>query len=294
MLTVANAFNQMFSRIEPDPVERKRLDLQANVLRDALKAQLGPQLARHFVGGSAGRSTHLNPQKDLDLVFQLDPAKNPLSLANASPEQAMDWFEQQARTALAPYSRDIRRQHRSLCVTVPGFTTTFDLVLLCRHSGQAEQWTLPDLQRNAWIFADPDKQAQALKTASQPMGGTLNRYIRLIKLVRGRLPTKLSSYYLEVMCYDGLASPPASFMQGFQDLCGHLAARVLRRQENPAGLGPNIDDRATPEQRQQRQKAFLELQRQAANAIALNQQKRLEEAHLQWASIFGPVYQWQA
>lgn len=309
---ISTQINQLFARIEPTPDRCKQLNVQATLIRQALRARLKKTLAHDLVGGSFGRSTVLEPVKDLDLFLKLDPTLFFPSGTWEEPQQLLEHLLREATAAfkqpdpaagelkgVAPAelsrlkSATLRLQDHSVGVQLPGESVWFDLVPLLPHKSEPGKWVIPDRTRKTFIFTDPERQHQVMKDAGQAKGIALNRYIRLIKLWNQAQKAGYKSFYLEVMCYDAFSSNPKTWVEGLETLVGHLRKRILEKQKDPTGAGPHIDDGAKAEERQAREKRLLELQSILGLVRALEQSKTshgLVEAHAHMRKVFGACW----
>jgi hypothetical protein len=287
-MKIAEAFNEFLKSLETRREDRDRLGPLSVVIRDVLRSsQLFRGVARDITAGSYGRSTAVHPLHDVDIFLILKPDIHPPPEKERNPEGLLKKLEWALREEFATKA-SIRLQFRSIGLRFQRETVGFDVVPSFSHPSLENVYWIPDISRRDWICTNPEKQHAKLKEANQRAGTKLNPLIKLIKHWNYINNKPFRSFYLEVMCYNAFASAPLSFADGFRLLCEHLSRQVLLKCPDPAGVGPNIDDGATPSERQRRQELFLTLAQKASNALAYEKRNELDLAHNAWRELFGP------
>lgn len=286
-MTSASAFQQLLLDLNPRDEDKKRVGPLANEIRETLrKSKHFGGVSRDILAGSARRGTAIHPLHDVDLFLILDPKIHAPPEKERSPELVLSHLSTALNAEFGRRGR-VKVQHRSLNLKFWDEPVAFDGVPAFPHPTRKETFWIPDLSRKDWIFTNPEKHHAALKAADKLAGSKLNPLIRVMKHWNHLAGRQYPSFYLEVMCYSAFKLGPDGFASGFQAQCTHLAGKVLERCSDPAGVGPRIDDGASPEVRQTRALVFQDLARRAANAFAFEKQKDLPAAHAEWRQIFG-------
>lgn len=149
---------------------------------------------------------------------------------------------------------------------------------------------IPDRDRDSWIQTDPKKHAAACVKANERANGTLNPLIKMAKQCNVRAGKPLRSFHLEVMSYEAFTSAPARLPDGLHALLASLMDRVLGPCPNPAGAGPNITAGIPPEKRSAARDFLKRASEQAARALQLERDGKLDEAHFVWRELLGDAY----
>ena len=284
MLTVPQAFDQLIRGLELTEKEQQEASRQQNVVRDNLRGAL--TIIHDFLSGSYRRRTAIRPLKDIDLVLVLDATRH-RDLRSEPPQKTLGLV----RDALArayPNAAPPRLQSRSVNIEFRGTEIGYDVVPAFRHDGGG--YLIPDVDRGSWIRSDPERHREACVAANEATGGMLNPLIKLAKAINARHHRPLRSFHLEVMAYSAFQGRPIDYPNGLRHLLAHLADRVLRACPEPAGLGPNIDQGMTSEERGKICREIQQWMRHADQALDAARRGDVAAAHRSWSSLFGPLY----
>lgn len=285
MKTVAQAFHLAIQSLELSEAETGNISRQQNVVRDALRKQLGG-IDRDILSGSYARRTAIRPLHDVDLFIILNE-KIHAGLRGPDPSPCLV----AVRDALArgyPNKQAARLQGRSVNIEFSGSGIGYDIVPAFANGPGA--YRIPDRDRENWILTNPEVHRQTLVTANQRAGGKLVPLIKLAKHVNTGLGRPLRSFHLEVMSYEAFSGPPPSYPEGLAFLLTYLADRVLQTCRDPAGLGPNIDNGMDQPKRTRAREALRGAAGRAGDAIQHSVAGRLSEAHKCWRGLLGGIY----
>jgi hypothetical protein len=189
-------------------------------------------------GGSLRKNTYVNGLSDVDTLIFL----NDTSLANKSPKEVLNYFEQKIRQRL-PSSN----------------VSTGDLAVTVKYSDKTEIQLLPAIKTaTGFRIADPstgqwsnvvrpDAFARKLTSVNQDLGGKVIPAIKLFKaLVKNILPSniKISGYHAESMAieafkgYQGNRTP--------KDMLSHFCREASNLVGSPikdrTGQSLHVDD----------------------------------------------------
>lgn len=275
LFTVSRAFDELLRRNEPSEREREDAARQHITLRETLAQAFGPELKKSFLSGSYARRTAIKPLHDIDFFAVLADRR---------------FVNQPADACMKPIAEALRRkfpdkvvtwQRRSLNIEFSGTGIGYDIVPAIEFSGDIYQ--IPDRKRDGWIKTNPKKHKETLDAANQVAGNKLNPLIKLGKLWNRHQGGLISSFHLEVTAYSAFRAPPESYPLGFAALLAHLARRLQSRTADPAGVGPDVDESLSD---QDRRRAIA-----AASEAAQSAQFAAQSGdHAAFRRLFGPEY----
>jgi Second Messenger Oligonucleotide or Dinucleotide Synthetase domain len=283
-MTVAQAFDQFLRALEITEEERRLADRKKLEIRDDLQERLKPDAV--IISGSFGRRTAIRPLNDIDLFIVL--SEHIHGALRSQPPQRCIEAVQGALQKAHPQGASIRPQRRSVNVTFPSPPVGYDVVPAFRIEGGI--YIIPDLDRENWIRTNPEEHAKLCKEADARAGHVLNRLIKTVKHWNAIHGKQLGSFHIEVMAYDAFRRPPPGLLEGFGQLLAYLAGAVQKACPDPARVGPNIDRGMAPEWRQQLARQLGNAAEKVEQAIALDRQGSVAQAHQILRKLLGDYY----
>lgn len=285
---VSEAFQKMAEGLELKPEQRGKATGQEKELRRVL----GDGLALDggcptFLTGSFARGTAIQPLKDIDLFAVLDPNRYGFLLHRA-PVEALGLVHGALRKAY-PLSREPVPQDHTVRIDFNSTSTHFEVVPALPRPGGG--YFIPQKASVEWIASDPDQHLEVTRDANRRtkgMAATLVKMVKHFKRQQGD-QAKIASFHLEMMVCELVRERPADYAQGLRDLLAALAERVRRPFADPAGIGPDIDERLSPAGRKRLADVFCAAADEAGQAITLEQSDR-EGAHWLWRKLLGDRY----
>jgi hypothetical protein len=247
------------------------------VLKNSIQKEMEGSVDLLF-GGSLRKGTYVNGLSDVDTLVLL----NDTSLANKSPKEVLNYFEQKIRQRL-PNSN----------------VSAGDLAITVKYSDKNEIQLLPAIKTaSGFRIADPATGqwsnvvrpvafARKLTSVNQDLGGKVVPAIKLFKaLVKNVLPSdmKISSYHAESMAieafkgYQGNRTP--------KDMLSHFCREASKLVGSPikdrTGQSLHVDDYLGESNSSARKSLSSHLTR-IANRIELNDQN---QSASDWKKLF--------
>lgn len=280
MKSVGEAFQQFIQDLQLTEKQKQEVVRQHTVVRDKLRERLKSKA--EFLSGSYSRGTAIRPLHDIDLFLVLgdSPSTPPLS-----PQAALEQVQQAFKAAWPDKEMPILQQHSVHL----GFSTSrieFDVVPAYQQPGQPVYY-IPERQGGRWIRSSPKQHEELSRQVSGKVGPKLKPLIRAAKHWNRRQSPRLASFHLEIMSYGAFTQDPGSYLEGLEALFAYLSRKVLEPCPDPAGLGPNVDKRLGPEERQQIRKRLAEAAQVVRRAREAQEPK---EAHQLLRGLFGTTY----
>lgn len=280
MNTSAQAFDAFLRSLEPTEKQAAEATKQQQVMFENLRQALRPKEA--ILSGSYGRGTAIRPLHDIDLFLVLGSEPVPSS----SP--ALSYLQRIQKALQDNYhGKQAKLQARSVNIE---FTTTelgFDVVPALEDPHRQGVYWIPERDSGAWIPSNPRLHKQACDAANAQASGMLKPLIKLVKRWNQRHGKLLASFHLEVMAYEAFPSRPDSYANGLRRLFEFLSERVTRLCADPAGLGPAIDARLTPQRREEGKRNLAAAARKAAKALEYEEHGHLADAYPLWRALLG-------
>lgn len=288
MPSIPNAFQQLVEDLALTEVQREKADRQQRTVRDALSRGIELDRAQpSFLTGSFARGTAIRRLKDIDMFAVLD-AERYRSLVRRPAQVALDEIHQ-VLDAAYPNKVEPAIQDHTVRVDFKSTHTSFEVAPALRLEDGA--YLIPRKRTGLWIKSNPRKHAEITRRANARTSGDASVLIKLAKHFKRVVGDrgKIASFHLEMMICELLERSPSDYPTGLRDLFDRLAARVQRPFPDPAGVGPDIDDRLTPADRQRLQAIFGGAARTAARAVELAEQDPAG-AHWLWRDLLGDIY----
>jgi len=287
MMTVAQAMQDFISSLEL----KDREDSEARRQRDVVKDHLldGLTVEELFISGSFGRNTAIRPLKDIDLFLVLE-RKAHEDLRNGTPRACLDAVHTVLDKAYQNKTSP-RTQARSVNIEFVGTGIGFDVVPAFRDPNRDDVYTIPDSDIGRWIDTNPRIHKEHSTRANDQAGKKAKPLVKALKRWNAlQQPKALRSFHIELMVYNALLSPPASYAEGLEHLFTDLSERVMYPCPDPAGLGSNVDAGYAAGTRERAQALFRNAAGIARHALQAAADGRTEEAHFHWRSLLGESY----
>jgi predicted nucleotidyltransferase len=294
MQTVCQAMEEFISGLEISRCPKGQhcgtcVTCNAKRQRDSLRGHLEKALsvAEFFLSGSFKRRTALRPLHDIDLFVVLD-ATAESGLLESEPKVTLARVREVIGEAY-PTKDKPKAQSRSVNVDFKGTGLAFDVVPAFVHKDGGYQ--IPDREAGVWIRTNPREHVEHSVAANERAGGKAKPIVKALKRWNCQQAERVArSFHLELMVYDQLQSDPGSYADGIAKALRGLSSRVLYAMPEPAGVGPDVDQGLTTEERQRASKRFAEAADLADKALQAATQGRTGEAHHYWRTLLGSDY----
>lgn len=294
MLTVQDAFKKFKSRLELTEGEKKDASRRQQEIRGVIGEAF--TVDRDFLTGSYARWTKTKPLKDVDIFCVLGEKER--HYLKEAPSVLLNDIE---KVLSDKYGKtNIERQRRSVCVSFGvkennGETNdqvmSFDVV---PAFSKGDHYEIPDTARDTgWTETNPEIHAQKAKEAQDLYSGEWKGLVRMMKSWnRHNGKPVLPSFLIEVMALEALHPPFGGiYSREMQAFFHTLADRIAEKWPDPAGLGPDVSDRMTPDLCQVAKKALLNAQERSSYAIQLEGKGKAGDALRIWRDeLFGPLF----
>jgi hypothetical protein len=165
----------------------------------------------------------------------------------------------------------------------------FDVVPAFEHVGQ-QAYFIPERDKGRWLRTNPRLHQERSTQANEQAGKKLKPLLKAVKhWNRHQASTPLGSFHLEVMSYDALPQPPRGYPEGLEALFASLSRQVLQPCQDPARLGPNVDERMKSTQRDAASKLLASAAREMKLVLA-EENSQPAQAHARLRGLFGELY----
>jgi hypothetical protein len=294
MITVQDAFKKFRSRLELNDKEQQDASKRQIEIRELMGESF--DIETDFLTGSYRRWTKTKPLKDVDIFCVLGATER-----HYREKQPSVLLAEVEKVLVKKYGEDfVFGQRRSVSVSFGikedenGETNnqvmSFDVVPAFTKE---EYYEIPDTAvASGWTKTDPrvhyDKAVEAQKNYSNEWKG-LVRMMKSWNREQGK-PIK-PSFLIEVMAHEVLYPPwGGNHGREMQAFFHTLADRVHEDWPDPAGLGPNVSDSMDAQMQAAARTALISAERQAAQAIRLEREKKNGDALKAWRMLFGKLF----
>ncbi|MDC0744816.1 CBASS oligonucleotide cyclase [Polyangium mundeleinium] len=286
MATLAQAFQTFLQNLELTEAERANASNQQRYLRQKIDLHLGG-VERDFLSGSYARRTAIRPLNDIDIFLVLDRRHHGDVDMRTAPESCL---QKLSRALVAAYTNKDKPtiQGRSVHIEFTGTGIGYDVVPAFVVSG--DMYMIPDRNRRSWINTNPEVHKQSLVNANARAGGKLNPLVKAAKRWNRQQGEPMRSFHLEVLACSAFSTPPASYLEGLRALFEYLAGAVQGRCPEPAGVGPNVDEGMTSEERGRSTTMLRHAAEVVLYALSMDARGFTEEAHFVLRELLGPEY----
>ena len=290
MWSVREGLEKFIQSLELTPGHRDEVSRQHTMVRQCLRERLNTET--DFLSGSYSRNTAIRPLHDIDIFVVLGYAGSTPSTGASgrglTPDEALKQLRQALHEEWPRKSLPILQQH-SVHIGFSKSGIEFDVVPAFELPGR-EAYLIPERQTGQWLRTNPRVHQERSTRANEVAGKKLKPLLKAVKhWNRNHSSSPLGSFHLEVMSYSAFPSDPGGYLEGLELLFSHLSQRVRSPCPDPAGLGPNVDERMSPGQRD----AAHQLLASAARQVRLAREESTREparAHARLRELFGEFY----
>lgn len=286
VLTVPQAFDELFSAIEMTDPERAMASTQQKSLRVKLDALL--HLDTTYLSGSYRRRTLIRPVDDIDLLLVLDGSqyKDIIALDGVGATTALDLVKVALSNAY-PKS-EIKPWGRCIQIKFAGTGIGFDVVPAFRDDDGA--FYIPDQDHGAWVRTDPKEVERLVTEANEKTDGWLIPLVKLLKSWKDANDAPIRGYHLEALAYHALQTAPANARAGIADLFAQLAIDVLCTTPDIWMHGEAPDTHMAYADRLKVSTMLQQAATDARRAQQLEDDDDVNGAHAIWRALFGKRY----
>jgi hypothetical protein len=281
MWSVREGLERFIQSLELTPGQREEVSRQHTQLRECLRQRLG---TTDFLSGSYSRSTSIRPLHDID-VFVVMGESIPGAL---TADAALKKVREALHAAWPNKDLAILQQH-SVHLGFSKSGLEFDVVPAFKVPGR-EAYRVPERETGQWVLSNPNIHQKLSTEANERAGKKLKPLLKAVKHWNRRHPTTpLRSFHLEVMSYSAFSSAPKDYLEGLEQLFTHLGQKVLGSCPDPAHLGPHVDARLKPSQKEAARQVLVS----AARQVRLAREESADapaRAHERLKSLFGEFY----
>lgn len=294
MITVQEAFKKFRSRLELNEREQKDASRRQQDIRRVIKGAF--TVDRDFLTGSYARHTKTKPLKDVDIFCVLGDSER--HYRDKAPSVLLADVEK----ALADeYGKDnVCQQRRSVCVDfgiredengeTDDKVVSFDVV---PAFDEDKHYEIPDTDvSSGWTKTDPEVHADKAVAAQKAYDREWKGLVRMMKSWNREQGKPIKpGFLIEVMALEALYPPwGGNYAREMQAFFATLAARISEKWSDPAGLGPDVSDRMTPQMCADARNALMTAEQRAAYAIRLEREGKNGEALQTWRTMFGKLF----
>ncbi len=293
MLTIDEAFRKFKSRLELNDKEQKNASSRHQEIREHMRSRF--DIKDDFLSGSYRRYTKTKPLKDVDIFCVL--GKEEAHYRNEHPSRVLVAFEE---ALVEKYGAEaVSRQRRSATVDFGVFVDADDKtdyrvvsmdVIPAFEDGN--NYEIPDGTSGKWIKTNPKIHEQKATNAHQAYDNEWKGLVRMVKYWNNHHGKLIKpSFLLEVMALECLAPPfGGRFDYEFQSMFATLADRIHDTWDDPAGLGPPVNDMMDASEKKAAEASLRQAARECTLAIDLARQGKNGDALKAWRNLFGPRF----
>jgi len=293
MLSVQDAFKKFKSNLELTEKEQQDASRRQKEIRSVIDSAFA--IDRDFLTGSYARWTKTKPLKDVDIFCVL--ADKERHYRSEPPSVLLDDFK---RVLAEEYGKlNVSSRRRSITVSfevavaedkTDDRVMSFDVVPAFTKK---KHYEIPDTAvSSGWTETNPDIHAEKAKAAQDAFSGEWKGLVRMMKKWNEQVGKVIKpSFLIEVMALEVLHPPYCEqYRREMKAFFATLAARIDETWPDPAGLGPPVSDMMDTQKCEAAKAALIDGERQAANAIWLEQEGKGGDALKTWRALFGPLF----
>ncbi len=286
MWSVREGLERFIQSLELTQGQRDEVSRQHTMVRQCLRERLNTET--DFLSGSYSRNTAIRPLHDIDIFVVLGRISSATSGRGLTPDVVLKQLRQALHEEWPRKSLPILQQH-SVHIGFSKSGIEFDVVPAYEVPGQ-EVYLIPERQTGEWLRTNPRLHQTRSTQANEIAGKKLKPLLKAVKhWNRRQSSSPLGSFHLEVMSYSAFSTPPGDYLEGLESLFSHLSHHVRKACPDPAGLGPDVDERMSHNQRE----AAQQLLASAARQVRLARDESTREparAHARLRELFGEFY----
>lgn len=217
--------------------DTEQVQKHLNTLKAAIEKEIDGAVDLLF-GGSLSKHTYAQGLSDIDMLVRI----NNTQLANAKPQEVLDYFAKQIKTRLP--KTEVKKG--DLAVTVK-FSSGYEVQLLPSIK-TATGYKIAKPGLNEWSnVIKPKKFAEKLTSVNQSNGGKIIPMIKLFKMINDQFPKKaqLSGYHIESLAIEAFKNSqvyPKTVKEALQKFCEHSRTTVLSPIKESTGQSIHVDD----------------------------------------------------
>ncbi|MCP4374184.1 MAG: nucleotidyltransferase [Deltaproteobacteria bacterium] len=246
-----------------------------NTIEQAISQQIEGAVQLLF-GGSIKKWTYVNGLSDVDMLVCL----NNTSLANKTPQEVMQYFENSLRRRLPR----TEISSGNLAVTVK-FSDGHEIQLLPAVK-TATGFKISKPGENRWSnVVSPQRFARKLTEVNQRLSGKVVPVIKLVKAMNQKLAqnSRLSGYHIESLAIEAFKSYNGN--QSYREMIQHFwqtsQSKVLNPITDSTGQSRHVDDylgSANSDVRQRVRNSIARINRKLTSADSKNSVETWEES----------------
>jgi hypothetical protein len=295
-------FEKFVSNIQPTEDRVKAASEAHNDLRDHLTgedAELKHPVADSFLAGSYGRSTAVDPIKDVDIILILKETEISADRKTPSPRAVLK--DLKAGIDRFYDKVELETQRRSIQVYLEEDDLRMDVVPAIAPNGKSKKLWVPDREQNRWIESNPHGHIDYAIKVNAASDGHFVRAAKAMKWWKSRTFEKEmapKSFLIETIVAHNIATKASDLCQAFEDTLNNIlkayrADHGMRRVpfvEDP-GL-PGTDLAKSCDWNWEQFNLFFEgIESLHSTAVMANSASASKEKTIElWRTVFGDVY----
>lgn len=324
--TAWSIFRETYVDLASGDVEKARKSrdfLTDQITRMSKIVEYFPALGSEYIFfGSFARKTKVKPLDDIDILVPINPGTNSREvnigfnkyMIFVPDTTSATWIFtddnnylssikilnkiKSSLYAVEHYQKaEIKRSSNiGIALSLLSYSWTFDIVpAVPVGNGGIEYYLIPDGKGN-WMRTDPRRDRKSITDANQKHNGNLLPIIRLMKYWNKRHypPKNIMPYYLETMLIEAFNSytPMTNIKANISLAFELLASKITKSCPDPKGLGEDLDNSMSWENKIKVQTAANSMASYARNAINAENDNDHRSAMIWWKQIFSdfPTY----
>lgn len=279
------SFEQLRVGLEMKPDHKRAIDAAQTRCREHLQKKWPG--AEVFISGSYGRSTKIEPIKDIDLFVAKRDSYPEIQKIPITGHDLLLELQGLLREPFGsePFVSEPRKQKRSMGLAFPGFR--MDVVPAVKRNGGGYFIADLDLPSPHWRFTHPKKQKEFTAKQDQSCGQMAVPLVKMFKHWNTIHHLGLKSFHLEVMVLRSLSAKPESYAAGAQQVLSKLVSAIQQSCGDPGESGGKLDEYLSGPQRARISDLAQAHATLLKEAQVFDQAKQGLEAQVRFKKVFG-------
>ena len=279
MSYIDDAFDKMQSNLEITQTESKLAQTRHQLVRDHIEGTW--QLVNHFLTGSYDRHTKTKKLKDVDIFVVVDPAGPQGSLADGTGREAVLAL----RDVLASRWSDLDADDNVVTINYGDEdVASYEVAPVFPREGGG--YTMPN--GAGWMDTDPQEQAALVTKKNKQCAERFVPFVKMVKGINREAGDPIDpAFLLEVMGLKLVLEPFGRHRDEIRFFLASVADRIVEDWEDPAGIGPDVNEGIEMERRQELQVVVRSWLAVAEEALLLENEGKERAAVEAWRELFG-------
>ena len=279
---VDDAFAKLKSNLEITTTEQRLAATRHSNIRDHVRASW--QLDDDFLTGSYRRDTKTKKLKDVDIFVVIAGRGPEAHWRNEQPHVVLDELE----ALLKREWPDAYRDGMAIVVPFGNDSEIMSMDVVPAFKRAAGGYFIPDPSTASWLPTNPKRHHELSTQKNADCDSNYVPFVKMIKAINRELGEPISpSFLLEVMAQDLVKTPFGRYQDEILLFLATAADRMNDVWLDPAGLGGDVNNVMTREQKHTASESLRAAQATAEHAVDLEDAGQERAAVEDWRKLFG-------